>query len=478
MVALVAATVAMPQWTFRLDTTFRTAITRQAVNDILVLPTGELLLSGTIRFPGDMSNRLLAKVDASGDQVVGYPYGPGGGKITPWTDRFYISVGQIVQRVLPSTGWYDPTYIGLVDGPYISVPTAGDYHVFPDGRVLLTGSYLLSDSIRGFEGQYRLVWISNEGYLDTTRTHRQANGMLWNFTALPDGKFLCSCTCTQYDGQPVDRLFRIHADGSLDPTFVSGVNWGNIYAYYALPDGRVYVGGQYKRAAAPNDTLYLARFMPDGSLDASFDNGNIFRTLPGMTAAPKVLRITPWLSDRSFITGVFQTVNGMPRGGICVLDDMGGLTSDMEQCNPGPFSYQGSTDAAIIEIIPTPDTTGFYICGVYNGYTDGTLNDPGQRFVSRLLVSEISTGATEQEPSGFSVYPNPATGTVTFTWQQAQKGHITIRDLAGRTMATWPMNGIQGQQRWDVRGVAPGTYVVQVLAEGQVLHTERLVVQQ
>ncbi|MCB0763639.1 MAG: hypothetical protein KDB84_02970, partial [Flavobacteriales bacterium] len=215
MVALVAATAAMPQWTFRLDTTFRTAITRQAVNDILVLPTGELLLSGTIRFPGDMSNRLLAKVDASGDQVVGYPYGPGGGKITPWTDRFYISVGQIVQRVLPSTGWYDPTYIGLVDGPYISVPTAGDYHVFPDGRVLLTGSYLLSDSIRGFEGQYRLVWISNEGYLDTTRTHRQANGMLWNFTALPDGKFLCSCTCTQYDGQPVDRLFRIHADGSL-----------------------------------------------------------------------------------------------------------------------------------------------------------------------------------------------------------------------------------------------------------------------
>ena len=48
----------------------------------------------------------------------------------------------------------------------------------------------------------------------------------------------------------------------------------------------------------------------------------------------------------------------------------------------------------------------------------------------------------------------------------------------GRTLTTWPMNGIQGQQRWDVRGMAPGTYVVQYLAEGQVLHTERLVVQQ
>ncbi|MBK8499312.1 MAG: hypothetical protein IPL52_10955 [Flavobacteriales bacterium] len=63
----------------------------------------------------------------------------------------------------------------------------------------------------------------------------------------------------------MDRLFRIHADRALDTTFHSGVNWGNIFAYHPPPDGRVYVGGRYKRAVAPNDTLYLARFMPDGS---------------------------------------------------------------------------------------------------------------------------------------------------------------------------------------------------------------------
>ncbi|HRW90311.1 MAG TPA: hypothetical protein P5027_10200, partial [Flavobacteriales bacterium] len=156
------------------------------------------------------------------------------------------------------------------DGPYFLSGSLGDYHIFPDGRVLLSGTHIMSDSIRGFEGTYELIWFTNTGYLDTTRVHRNANGPIWGFKELPDGKFICSCSCTQYEGQPVSRLFRVHADGALDTTFQTGVNWGNIFAYHPLPDGRVYVGGRYKRATAPNDTLFLARFLPDGSLDPTF----------------------------------------------------------------------------------------------------------------------------------------------------------------------------------------------------------------
>jgi hypothetical protein len=78
-----------------------------------------------------------------------------------------------------SSGLLDPTFHPIFDSPYFSYLQGGDYHVFPDGRVVMTGQYMLSDTVRGYEGTYNLVWITNTGYLDTTRTHRQANGPLW-----------------------------------------------------------------------------------------------------------------------------------------------------------------------------------------------------------------------------------------------------------------------------------------------------------
>src|SRR5690606_15029745 len=122
------------------------------------------------------------------------------------------------------------------------------------------GNHQLSDSIRGFGGFYNLIWFSNEGYLDTTRIHRQANGTMWDCTALPEGKFICSCSCTTYDGQPVSRVFRIHEDGSLDTTFTTDIYAGSIREYHNYADGRVLIGGNFRKASDPQDTLHLVRF--------------------------------------------------------------------------------------------------------------------------------------------------------------------------------------------------------------------------
>jgi hypothetical protein len=46
------------------------------------------------------------------------------------------------------------------DGPYFASLQGGDYHVFPDGRVLMSGSHQLSDTIRGFVG-YEPIWFTN-----------------------------------------------------------------------------------------------------------------------------------------------------------------------------------------------------------------------------------------------------------------------------------------------------------------------------
>ncbi|MCB9183210.1 MAG: T9SS type A sorting domain-containing protein [Flavobacteriales bacterium] len=57
------------------------------------------------------------------------------------------------------------------------------------------------------------------------------------------------------------------------------------------------------------------------------------------------------------------------------------------------------------------------------------------------------------------------------------KARIVVRDLSGRAVATLPMNAGQGRQTWDASSVAPGTYLVEYIIDGQSLHTEKLVIQ-
>ena len=471
---LFAAAMAWPQWVFQLDTTFRTDIQNRFVNALAEMPNGDLLLSGTMRFPGEMSDRLLAKVDPYGTRDISFPFTFGGGEITRWGNQYYVATGT-VQRLLP-TGLIDPTFIGMNDGPYFLSGSLGDYHIFPDGRVLLSGTHIMSDSIRGFEGTYELIWFTNTGYLDTTRVHRNANGPIWGFKELPDGKFICSCSCTQYEGQPVSRLFRVHADGALDTTFQTGVNWGNIFAYHPLPDGRVYAGGRYKRANAPNDTLFLARFLPDGSLDPTFAPPSI--TMGGLAAdyGPLITWLQPWPGGHLIASGEFGSVNQMSRESIFLLDSTGAVTAAFDNFHVGIYQGQFGANASI-NWITSVSTDTLYICGAYIGLNDGTTNDPQQRFVSRLLVSGLGVGV-ENVPThtNLQLWPNPVSGTCMVELEELPPSAVLIvRDALGRERLRQPVRS--HSTTLDLHTLSDGLYFLELRTGNERLAVQRLVVQ-
>ncbi|MCB0763776.1 MAG: hypothetical protein KDB84_03660, partial [Flavobacteriales bacterium] len=170
VVALVAATLACAQWSFTVDPTFQTQITQQNVNDLLLNEDGTVIASGVMGFPSEIGDKRLVRLLPNGvrDDTF-YNSGLGGSKLVRWQDRFYA--GPYPRRILAS-GQQDPSFIGLNLGPYFSSLQFGDYHVYPDGRIVISGSHQLSDSIRGFQGRYQLIWFTDQGYLDTTRTHR------------------------------------------------------------------------------------------------------------------------------------------------------------------------------------------------------------------------------------------------------------------------------------------------------------------
>ncbi|MBK8499110.1 MAG: delta-60 repeat domain-containing protein [Flavobacteriales bacterium] len=333
-----------------------------------------------------------------------------GGKLTGWNGLVYAANGQGLRR-LYFDGSLDPTF-DMVNAPYFAVFQGGDYHVYPDGRILLSGAHEVNYPDSSWVGYYNLIWFTNEGYLDTTRTPRIGDGTIDYFRELPDGKFICTGAMSQFEGQPTTSIFRVGADGQLDPTFNANVTWGQAFGFLPLADGRCYASGAFIQNNS-TDTLQLVRFMPDGSLDPTFNNHMRF----GITAPffnfmtlGSVDRIHALDAGRLIVTGQFRDVDGQPRGSICLVDTAGNLLDDyFADAACGPHSYMGLTLAAIAGII---GDSASYIWGDYHGYNDGTTNDPLQRFVTRLYGPDYGMGVAtwpQVEKASLSIAPNPAT---------------------------------------------------------------------
>ena len=468
---------------FLLDTTFRANFDTWNVNDIQPTIDGKIFLSGQIKFDGDQSFRRCAKLLGNGELDTEFPtfsQYTGGGTITPWEDNFYVNAGGLPRR-LGADFLPDPLFQPLYNDPYFAYGSGGDYHVYPDGSLVIGGTNHLDDPARGFVGLYNFIWFTNTGRVDTTKTHRTGNGHMTFFKELPDGKFIAYYGGNFYDGRPTSYIMRMHADGGLDTTFNTGVDWGFAFSFLPLADGRVYVGGVFTKADMPNDTLHLIRFMPDGSLDPTFNNFHGFgiQDLDGVTGS--VSTIYPIDGNKLIVTGAFETIDGIPHNSIAFFDTTGTLLDLGESTGCGNYDYFNYTYGTISGITPNYDSTAYYIWGAYHGYNDGITNDTLQRFVSRLTLVDLALGKKEPEVPArqFSLYPNPAYGDVTLSFdlpRRTNHGHVTVTDATGRTMATHKLSGQQGQVLLDTRGWGAGLYTIACILDGTVVQTEKLMV--
>lgn len=482
MPALVAAIAAcLPirqagaQWSFTVDPTFQTQIVQQNVNDLVILQDGKLFISGRIRFPGDVSDRGSARLLPTAARDLAFPLFPqttGGGKTTPWNDQYYVSNGLV--RRLDGSGLIDPAFGSPNLSPcrYFNSVQGGDYHVYPDGRVLISGNHQLWDSIRGYVGRHQLIWLTTEGCLDTTRVHRTGgNCAVYRFKELPNGQFICSGTCNQFDGQEVDWIFRVNADGSVDTTFRTGVYIGEAADNLPLDDGRVYVAGNFRRTEAPLDTLRLVRFMSDGTLDPSFSIpqfsiGALPYSFGGYGAS-----IRRWLDGNLLVTGLFSSVNGQPRGGICLLDTAGNVLPAFANSALGWYTFGSFTTASIESVACETDNAQLYVCGAYSGYNDGLTNYPQQRFITRLNVQELTTGVAGQAPpqAALQLWPNPSNVPVYITYtvlDGVENVELHVHDAQGRLLKRQRVGNNNGIAELQPRELSSGVHVASLYFDG------------
>ena len=228
------------------------------------------------------------------------------------------------------------------------------------------------------ESPFTLALAGNGTFADPTFT-AATNGVVYSLAAQADGKTLVGGDFTQINGQPRNRLARLHADGSLDASFNPDLN-AAVYSIALQPEGGILIGGFFTTVSGVSRN-YLARLNPDGSLDPAFHpNPNSFITTLAVQADGRIL-----------IGGYFITMANEPRNSIARLHPNGSLDASFNPNANGAVTSLALQAGGKI-LIGGDFTT---IVGVTrnriarlnaNGSLDTTFNPNANAYVSTIAV--------------------------------------------------------------------------------------------
>jgi len=173
-----------------------------------------------------------------------------------------------------------------------------------DGKVLIGGSFTNYNGIHTTNCT-RIARLNTSGSLDTTFGQGTgANGFVNALAVYGSGtnagKILVGGSFTTFNGSTVNRLVRLTASGTIDPTFNTGTGANGTVASIAIqPDGKLVLGGLFSTINGVARAR-MARINQDGSLDATF--------FPVMNDT--VLSVVVQPDGRILAGGAFTSING------------------------------------------------------------------------------------------------------------------------------------------------------------------------
>ena len=162
---------------------------------------------------------------------------------------------------------------------------------------------------------------------------------------------------TLYNGAPANNLVRLNANGTLEQTFVTGTGFNNtVFTLVPADDGSgdLYVGGAFTNynGTVAND---LVRLNSNGLIDLSFATGAGFNNT--------VFHVVP-VGDGSgnvYVGGAFTSYNNLQANEVVRLNQNG--TIDL------PFSTGAGFSHTVFRVVPVGDGSGdVYVGGQFTQY--------------------------------------------------------------------------------------------------------------
>jgi len=203
-----------------------------------------------------------------------------------------------------------------------------------DGKIIVGGYFTGYDGVPG----NNIARLNSDGSLDAsfnpgtglsgTYPGSGAYSIVNAITVQPDGKIIVAGYFTDYNGTTRNDIARLNSDGSLDASFNTGTGIGDAYAsVYAIAlqtDGKIIVGGNFTNYNGASRNC-IARLNSDGSLDAGFNTGS------GAGGDVKSMVIQP--DGKIVIAGRFYDYNDVERNKIARLNADGSLDNSFDAGN-------------------------------------------------------------------------------------------------------------------------------------------------
>jgi uncharacterized delta-60 repeat protein len=188
-----------------------------------------------------------------------------------------------------------------------------------DGKVLVGGDFTTVNTY----ARNRIARLDADGSVDTSfDPGAGADGRVRGIAVQPDGKMIIGGSFTTVDGVGRNRIARLNADGSVDPSFDPGPGADIAVRTVVLqPDGKILISGDFSTVWNVSRN-HIARLNADGSLDTSFD--------PGAGTSATVYGVGLQPDGKVIIVGSFTTVDSVVRNRIARLNADGSLDTGFD----------------------------------------------------------------------------------------------------------------------------------------------------
>jgi uncharacterized delta-60 repeat protein len=442
-----------------LDTTFTIGTGANLnVQTISVQADGKIVIGGFFTTYNGTTRNRIARLNADGTLDNSYFTGSGVSS-TVYTsiiqsDGKIIIGGAFSPRIarFDTNGYLDPTFtVGL--GPNVTVYTSALQN---DGKIIIGGVFT---SYNGTSIKC-IARLDTNGTLDNTfNPGTGANSSIFTTAIQPNGKIIIGGAFSTYNGVNRNRIARLNTDGTLDSTFSMGNGANNsVKAVTMQSDGKIVIGGNFT-AYNGIGRNFITRIFGDATcitqiynnpqticLGGSYViNGHNYNTsgvyndtLQTISGCDSV--IVTQLTVTSVALSVSNTIvqDTLPLTWNIIPNYSSNVTSAKWSWGDGSstvglypsHTYAGAGNYSIcVTVYATSCNDSATVCNNYNIYK----TDNSNTVIQVNVVPSVSTNIKESTNNSyqFSVFPNPATNTLTIA-NISQRTTIRLYDTLGK----------------------------------------------
>ena len=364
------------------------------IRDMAIQSDGKLVLGGWFTTFNGVSRNRVVRLNTDGNIDNSFNPGSGAnsfvntmaiqadGKILAgggFTSFNGVTHNRIVRML--SDGSLDPSFdasVGADNSVFTLLPQS-------DGKLMVAGSFTSYNGVAAGN----LLKVDDNNQLDPSfNPVMGANDLVQVIQTQPDGKILIGGDFTTFNGTVVNRIARLHPNGSLDNSFNQGSGVDNtIRAIAFQSDGKILIAGDFKEYNG-HTINRIARLNTDGSLDTTFD--------PGLGPSNNIHSINSLYDlairqdGKILVAGTFAGWDGWPYNRMVLLNPDGSTDIQFNR-HIGSSAIQSGANLAIRSLVVQPDGK-MLIAGEFTSYNGSTIYRVARLFADGNIDPSFTTG--------------------------------------------------------------------------------------